>query len=99
MVANAAALLLATGAASANPALTIYNQNFAVVRDAIHLDLKPGVNDISYTEATMHLEPDSVVLRDPTGRKQLANPGTELPGRSDFARAAAQLLRGKNDRF
>ncbi len=71
MVANAAALLLATGAASANPALTIYNENFAVVRDAVHLDLKPGVNDISYTEATMHLEPDSVVLRDPTGRKQL----------------------------
>jgi hypothetical protein len=71
IIANAAGLLLAAGAGSANPALTIYNENFAVVRDAIHLDLKPGVNDISYTEATMHLEPDSVVLRDPTGRNEL----------------------------
>jgi hypothetical protein len=69
--ANATAFLLAAGAASANPALTIYNENFAVVRDAIHLDLKPGVNDISYTEATMHLEPDSVVLRDPKGAHEL----------------------------
>src|SRR5580658_8587085 len=56
---------------AADPALTIYNQNFAVVRDAIHLNLKAGVNDISYNDATMHLEPDSVVLRDPTGQQTL----------------------------
>jgi hypothetical protein len=56
---------------AADPALTIYNQNFAVVRDAIHLNLKAGVNDISYNDATMHLEPDSVVLRDPTGQHAL----------------------------
>jgi hypothetical protein len=54
-----------------DPALTIYNQNFAVVRHAIHLNLKAGVNDISYNEATMHLEPDSVVLRDPSGQQAL----------------------------
>lgn len=54
-----------------NPALTIYNQQFAVVRDTIHLDLKSGINDISYNGATMHLEPDSVVLRDPTGQHNL----------------------------
>lgn len=71
IIAATAGLLMAAGAGSANPALTIYNENFAVVRDAIHLDLKPGVNDISYTEATMHLEPDSVVLRDPTGARDL----------------------------
>ncbi len=29
----------------ADPALTIYNQNFAVVRDTVPLDLKEGVND------------------------------------------------------
>src|ERR1022692_2022778 len=56
---------------AADPALTIYNQNVAVVRDSIHLDLKAGVNDISYNDATMHLEPDSVVLRDPTGHRAL----------------------------
>jgi hypothetical protein len=56
---------------AADPALTIYNQNFAVVRDSIHLDLKAGVNDVSYNDATMHLEPDSVILRDPTGKQTL----------------------------
>src|SRR5580658_7519013 len=68
---GATGLILAAVTGSANPALTIYNENFAVVRDAIHLDIKPGVNDINYTEATMHLEPDSVVLRDPSGRNDL----------------------------
>ena len=63
--------LAAQGLFASGPALTIYNQNFAVVRDSIHLDLKAGVNDISYNEATMHLEPDSVVLRDPTGKHAL----------------------------
>jgi hypothetical protein len=53
------------------PALTIYNENFAVVRDTIHLDLKAGVNEVNYSDATMHLEPDSVVLRDPAGRQSL----------------------------
>ncbi len=70
--------MLALGAAAlcaaelpAEPALTIYNQNFAVVRDTIHLDLKRGENTVSYDGATMHLEPDSVVLRDPSGARQL----------------------------
>ncbi|MBN8249849.1 MAG: hypothetical protein J0L84_20700, partial [Verrucomicrobia bacterium] len=51
----------------APPALTIYNQNFAVVRERLPLDLKAGVNSVTFSGATMHLEPDSVVLRDPTG--------------------------------
>jgi len=63
--------LAAQAAFASDPALTIYNQNFAVVRDSIHLNLKAGVNDVSYNEATMHLEPDSVVLRDPTGQRAL----------------------------
>jgi hypothetical protein len=60
------ALLLA-----APPALTIYNQNFAVVRDTVPLDLKQGVNDVRFTETTAHLEPDSVMLRDPAGKTNL----------------------------
>jgi hypothetical protein len=63
--------LAAQAVFASDPALTIYNQNFAVVRDSIHLNLKAGINDISYNEATMHLEPDSVVLRDPTGKHAL----------------------------
>ncbi len=64
---------LASAAAvfAADPALTIYNQNFAVVRDTVPLDLKAGVNDARYDGATMHLEPDSVILRDPAGKVAL----------------------------
>jgi len=68
-------LALATAAlalhASAQPALTIYNQNFAVVRELVPLDLKAGVNQVVFSGATVHLEPDSVVLRDPAGKVAL----------------------------
>jgi hypothetical protein len=58
-------------AAGAQPSLTIYNQNFAVVRDTVPLDLKAGVNKVQYTGATAQVEPDSVILRDPTGQHSL----------------------------
>ena len=45
------------------PALTIYNQQFAVVRQKIPLDLKSGANHVQVTDITGHLEPDSVILR------------------------------------
>lgn len=57
--------------ASAEPALTIYNQNFAVVRDTVPLDLRAGVNTVRYAGATAQVEPDSVILRDPTGNHSL----------------------------
>src|SRR6476659_10577330 len=56
---------------ASQPALTIYNQNFSVVRDSVPLDLKQGVNDVRFTETTAHLEPDSVILRDPQGKTNL----------------------------
>ncbi len=49
-------------------ALTIYNQNFFVAREYLPLDLKSGVNQVSYAGVAAHLEPDSVILRDPNGR-------------------------------
>jgi hypothetical protein len=49
-------------------ALTIYNQDLAVARTTVDLDLKPGNNEVTTTKVTSQLEPDSVVLRDPTGR-------------------------------
>ena len=52
-------------------ALTIYNQNFAVVRQTVPLDLKAGLNHVTVSDITYHLEPDSVVLRDPTGQRTL----------------------------
>ncbi len=48
--------------------LTIYNQDFAVVRQQLPLDLHPGENQLTVNDITMHLEPDSVILRDPAGR-------------------------------
>ncbi len=56
---------------ASQPALTIYNQNFAVVRDTVPVDLKQGVNNVRFTETTAHLEPDSVILRDSTGKTNL----------------------------
>src|ERR1035441_10652877 len=52
----------------AQPALTIYNQDFAVVRDTVPLDLQAGVNTVRYSGATAQVEPDSVILRDPAGQ-------------------------------
>lgn len=52
-------------------AVTIYNANFAVVRQNLKLDLQPGVNQTTYSGITAQLEPDSVVLRDPSGQRQL----------------------------
>lgn len=52
-------------------ALTIYNQQFAVVRQPVELNLQQGVNNVRYSETTAHLEPDSVMLRDPSGEHQL----------------------------
>jgi len=66
-------LLLAGALCSvhAQPALTIYNQNFAVVRDSVPLDLQAGVNTVRYAGATAQVEPDSVILRDPSGKHSL----------------------------
>jgi hypothetical protein len=54
-----------------DPALTIYNQDFAVIRDTVPLNLQKGENHITYNEITAHLEPQSVILRDVTGKVPL----------------------------
>ena len=56
---------------AAEPQLTVYNQNFAVVRVLIPLNLKPGANRVQFTDTTAYLEPDSVILRDPTGARTI----------------------------
>jgi hypothetical protein len=61
-------LLAAATSATAAPSLTIYNQNFAVVRDSVPLDLKAGVNEASFSGMTAQAETDSVILRDPAGK-------------------------------
>ncbi|MDB6093071.1 MAG: hypothetical protein JWM32_633 [Verrucomicrobia bacterium] len=64
-------LCAAASLASAESALTIYNQNFAVVRERVPLDLQAGLNTVTCSGVTVQAEPDSVVLRDPTGRVAL----------------------------
>ncbi len=60
-------LLAALPLCAAEPSLTIYTQNFAAVRDTVPLELREGLNAVRFTDTTAHLEPDSVILRDPKG--------------------------------
>jgi hypothetical protein len=64
-------VLLSTVVAYAEPSLTIYNQEFAVVRDQVELSLKQGENEVAVTDITAQAEPDSVILRDPAGKYAL----------------------------
>jgi hypothetical protein len=48
---------------SAQTQLTVYNQNFATVKERRTLKLSRGENEIRMTDITAHLEPASVVLR------------------------------------
>src|SRR5438552_18946202 len=59
---------------ASQPALTIYNQNFAVVRDTVPIDLKQGINNVRFTETTANLEHYSVILRDSTGKTHVQLP-------------------------
>ncbi len=59
------ALLLFLGAAAdAQTSLTIYNQNFAVVKEDRSFELRKGENELRVTDITRHMEPESVMLRD-----------------------------------
>ncbi|MGB0372466.1 MAG: DUF4139 domain-containing protein [Opitutales bacterium] len=61
-------LILCCGSLCASsPSLTIYNDNFAVVRQTFDVDLSDGLNTVTNQEITRFLEPDSVVFRDPAG--------------------------------
>jgi hypothetical protein len=97
-------------AQSPQPSLTIYNQDFAVVRQDLPLDLKSGENQVNVNDITMHLEPDSVVLRDPTGKHAVqvleqnyrADPVSEpmllslYEGKTiDFDAGNGQIVKGK----
>ena len=68
LVPFATAALLPAVAFAASPSLTIYNQNFAVVRDTVPLDLKAGINEARFSGMTAMAETDSVILRDPNGK-------------------------------
>jgi hypothetical protein len=52
---------------AADPAVTIYNQDFAVVRETLPLDLHAGSNTVRFSGATAHLEPDHISARSQSG--------------------------------
>lgn len=60
--------LVLVSSLQAQSGLTIYNQGVAVVRETVPLELKDGVANVSFDRATAQVRPDSVVLRDPTGK-------------------------------
>jgi hypothetical protein len=60
-----------SGPATGRTALTIYNQDFAVIRTPVELNLQAGTTDVSATNVTAQLEPDSVVLRDVASKRPI----------------------------
>ncbi len=62
---------LASSLFASDPAITIYNGGFAVVRDTLAIEMKAGSNQITFAGTTAKLEPDSVILRDVAGKAQL----------------------------
>jgi len=83
-------------AAFAQPALTIYNQDFAVVRDTVPLDLKSGVNNVRYADVTARVEPDSVILRDRPASIR-SRSGNRITATTRDAGTAAVAVRGQDD--
>ncbi len=63
----AAAVLTAGMAWGGEVAVTVYNGNFACVREARELELAEGENALRLTDMAGQLEPDSVVLRETGG--------------------------------
>jgi len=77
-VTSLAAQQPAASPAGPSTALTIYNDNFAVARTLVDLDLTPGLNEVTTTQVTAQLEPDSVVLRDPSLRNPSMRPSFHI---------------------
>jgi len=59
-------------------ALTIYNQDFAVARTTLNLDLHPGINSVETNQVTNQLEPDSVILRGLGQTRNAAQPSFRI---------------------
>ena len=85
--------------ATAQPAITVYNENFAVVRDTVKLNLKSGPNDVSYSGVTTQLEPESVILYDPSGKVEFSVLEQSYRGDPVDQQRLLQLFEGQKIRF
>lgn len=86
-------------AEATGPAITVYNQNFGVVRDTVPLDLPAGISEASYSGVTSQLEPESVVLRDPTGKIDLSIVEQSYRGDPVDQMRLLQMFEGKTIQF
>jgi len=84
---------------SAQPAITVYNENFGVVRDTVSLDLNAGLSDVSYSGVTAQLEPESVILRDPSGAVALSVVEQSYRGDPVDQQRLLQMFEGQTIRF
>ncbi len=91
--------LLVASTLSGGTGLTVYNENFAVVRDEIPLRLEPGVQEAVYSGVTSQLEPESVVLRDPSGTVDLKVVEQSYRGDPVNQNRLLQMNEGKTIRF
>ena len=57
-----------SGVCLAEASLTIHSTGSAHVRETVPVELRPGTQRLEFSEATAQVEPDSILLRDPTGQ-------------------------------
>jgi hypothetical protein len=57
------------GYSAEDVSVTVYNQNFGVVKQGLTLDLKRGENTVTVSDMARHLQEDSVMLRDKNNPK------------------------------
>jgi hypothetical protein len=50
--------------------ITVYNGGFGLVRETVPMRLQAGETHFVFSGATAHIEPDSVILRDPLGKRE-----------------------------
>jgi len=84
---------------SAQTAITVYNGNFGVVRDTVPLDLSQGITEQSYSGVTSQLEPESVILRDPTGKVAISVVEQSYRGDPVDQARLLQMFEGETIRF
>ena len=54
--------------AQSGVAVTIYNQDLALVRDVRTIDLTAGENDIAFIDVSGHIQPETALLKSSRGR-------------------------------
>jgi len=84
---------------ASQPALTIYNQNFAVVRDTVPIDLKQGINNVRFNRNNGPPRARFGDFARFDRQNEPANPRAKLSQRSRFAGVTVVVFEGKTIDF